>query len=99
MGGMINGLNKINSLNPKRLIVFAVGSTPKEKVNINDIINVNNLENTPIFYYEGGMNPPKMGFVGRMIVKLVTKEKPTFKDNTDKKEIKEIIKLVKEITK
>ena len=31
MGGMIMGLNKIKKLNPKKIIVFAVGSTKKEE--------------------------------------------------------------------
>ena len=97
MGGMINGFNKIKNLKPKRLIVFAVGYTPKEKVNISQIINVNNLGDIPFFYYQGGMNPKKMGFIGRTIVKMVTKEKPIFKDTTNKENINDLVIMAKKI--
>ena len=94
-GGMIMGLDKIKKLNPKKLIVFGVGYTPKDKVNIEDMTKLNNLGNTPLFYYEGGTNPKKMGFIGRMIVKMVTKEKIEYKDNTSKESINDLIKTVK----
>ena len=97
MGGMISGFSKIKKLSPKKLIVFGVGYTKKEEVNINQIIDTNKLENIPFFYYQGGTNPKKMGFIGRTIVKMVTKEKLTYKDNTNKEEIKSIIKAVKNI--
>lgn len=96
MGGMISGLNKVRKLNPNELVVFGVGYTKKDKVDISKIIESNKLGETPFFYYEGGTNPKKMGFMGRTIVKLVTKEKITFKDNTSKDQIKELIKVVKE---
>ena len=89
--------NKIKSLKPKRLIVFAVGYTPKEKVNISQIANVNNLGDIPFFYYQGGMNPKKMGFIGRTIVKMVTKEKSIFKDATNKENIKDLVIMAKKI--
>ena len=37
MGGKIMGLDKIMKLNPKQLIVFGVGYTPKEDVDIKKI--------------------------------------------------------------
>ena len=94
-GGMIMGLDKIRKLNPKKLVVFGVGYTPKDKVNIEDMAKLNNLGNIPLFYYEGGTNPKKMGFIGRMIVKMVTKEKIEYKDNTSKEAINDLIKTVK----
>ena len=94
-GGMIMGLDKIRKLNPKKLVVFGVGYTPKDKVNIEDMTKLNNLDNIPLFYYEGGTNPKKMGFIGRMIVKMVTKEKVEYKDNTSKESINDLIKTVK----
>ena len=95
MGGMIMGLNKIKKLNPKKIIVFAVGSTKKEEVNLDQIINTNNLSDIPFFYYQGGMNPKKLGFIYRTMVKMVTKEKPTYNDITNNEDIKELIKMVK----
>ena len=41
------------------------------------------------------MNPKKMGFINKMIVKMVTKEKIVYKDNTNKEEIESLIKMVK----
>lgn len=94
MGGVIKGLNKIKKLSPDKLIVFGVGLTPKKDLDTSKMIKDNKLENIPFFYYEGGTNPKKMGFVGRTIVKLVTKKKVLFVDNTNKDDIKELIKKV-----
>ena len=95
MGGLINGLNDIKKLNPKDLIVFLVGATPTKDVDTIKIKGENNIGNTPFFYYQGGFNPQKMGFVGRTMVKMVTKEAPTYQDHTNKEVIRDLIKLVK----
>ena len=94
-GGVISGYNRIISYNPKKLIVFGVGYTPKAKVDLKKMAEENKLGETPLYYFEGGTNPPKMGFVGRKMVEMVTKEKVTYKDNTDKKSIAGLIKDVK----
>lgn len=94
MGGVIKGVKKIKKLGPKKLIVFGVGLTPKKSLNTDKMIKDNKLEDTPFFYFEGGTNPKKMGFFGRTIVKLVTKKKVTYEDNTKKEEIKELILFV-----
>ena len=99
MGGMIMGLGKIRNLNPKKLIVFAVGYTKKEEVDTKQMIEANQLGNTPLFYYRGGMDPKKMGVINKMIVKMVTKEKIVYKDNTNKKDIESLIKMVKDYNK
>ena len=80
MGGMINGLDIINKLNPKKLIIFGVGYTKKEEVDIPKMIEVNKIQDIPFYYFEGGMNPKKMGFIGRTMVKLVTKKKLEYQD-------------------
>ena len=95
MGGMINGLKKIKKLNPKELIVFGVGYTSKKEVDIKKIIESNMLNDIPFFYFEGGTNPKKMGFVGRTIVKMVTKKEVTYVDNTNKDYIVDLINSVK----
>ena len=94
MGGVIKGLEKIKKINPKKLIVFGVGYTSKKEVNIKQMIEDNKLNDIPFFYYEGGTDPEKMGFVGRTMVKLVTKKEVVYKDNTNKKDIKDLIKKV-----
>lgn len=99
MGGMIMGLGKIRNLNPKKLIVFGVGYTSKKDVNIEKMAEVNQLSDTPLFYYQGGMDPKKMGFINKMIVKMVTKEKIVYKDNTNKEDIESLIKMVKDYNK
>lgn len=99
MGGMIMGLGKIRNLNPKKLIVFAVGYTKKEEVDIKQMIETNQLGDVSLFYYQGGMNPKKMGFINKMIVKMVTKEKIVYKDNTNKEDIESLIKMVKDYNK
>ena len=95
LGGLINGFNDIKKLDPKDLIIFAVGSTAVKDVDIKKMINENNVGDIPFFYYHGGFNPQKMGFVGRTMVKMVTKEAPTYQDHTNKEAIKDLIKLVK----
>ena len=99
LGGIINGYSKINSFNPKRLIVFGVGFTPKAKVDLKKMAEENKLGDTPLYYFEGGTNPPKMGFIGRRIVGIVTKEKVTYQDHTDRKAITELLEAVKTLKK
>lgn len=94
MGGMINGLDKIRKLNPKKLIVFGVGYTSKGEVDSKKLIEVNKLGDIPLFYYQWGMNPKKMGFIGRTMVKLVTREALSYEDNTNKEEIDSLVKSV-----
>ena len=95
MGGMIMGLDKIKKLNPKKLIVFAVGYTKKDEVNLKQMKDVNQLNDTPLFYFQGGMNPNKMSFINKIIVRIVTKEKIVYKDNTNKEDIKNLINKAK----
>lgn len=95
MGGMIKGLNKIKKLNPKKLIIFGVGYTSKKEVDLKKIVEDNKLGEIPFYYFEGGINPKKMGFVGRTMVKMVTKKKLSYQDNTNKDEIKDLVKKIK----
>ena len=52
LAGVINGYKKIKKLDPKKLIVFAVGLTPKSDANTNQLVKNNNLGNTPFFYFK-----------------------------------------------
>ena len=94
-GGVISGYKKIKSFAPKQLIVFGVGFTPKAKVDLKKMAEDNKLGDTQLYYFEGGTNPPKMGFVGRKVVEMVTKEKVTYQDNTDRRATAELLKAVK----
>ena len=94
-GGVISGYKKIKSFAPKQLIVFGVGFTPKAKVDLKKMAEDNKLGDAPLYYFEGGTNPPKMGFVGRKVVEMVTKEKVTYQDNADREATAELLKAVK----
>ncbi|MDY3853520.1 MAG: hypothetical protein SO170_00965 [Butyribacter sp.] len=43
------------------------------------------------------MNPEKMGFFSKWIVKMVTKNKPAYEDLTDRAAIKDLVSYVKEL--
>lgn len=94
MGGMVNGLDKIRNFHPKKLIVFGVGFTEKDKADLSQWKEANKLGDAPFYYYEGGTDPKKMGFMGRTMVKLVTKQTPEYVDHTNKEAIKELVKSV-----
>lgn len=112
MANMVNGYNKISVLNLKKVIVFGVGmSVPGEEV-IGKIVEQNKLTKESFFYFEGGYNPKKVGFVKKMMMNMIKKsiekkeEKTaddihmleTFKgaDNTKKEFIKPLINYVLE---
>ena len=112
MANMVNGYNKISQLNLKKVIVFGVGmSVPSEEV-IGKIVEQNKLTKESFFYFEGGYNPKKVGFLKKMMMNMIRKsiekkeEKTaddmhmleTFKgaDNTKKEFIKPLINYVLE---
>lgn len=96
MGGMISGLEEIKKQNPRKLVVFGVGFTVEDNY-INTVKEVNKITDTPAFYFKGGMNPEKMGFFSKWIVKMVTKNKPAYEDLTDRAAIKDLVSYVKEL--
>lgn len=73
MGGMITGLDKIRKMNPKQLVVFAVGATSESDELQNNLKIQNHLEQTPFFYLEGGINFEKMSFFPKMMLKMMGK--------------------------
>lgn len=73
MGNMISGLNKIIKMNPKKLTVFAVGSTPASEEVEKAIRTQNHLEETPFFYFEGGFHFEKLSFPVKMMLKMMKK--------------------------
>lgn len=81
MGNMIMGLDKIKKMNPKNLVVFAVGATPDSHTIREGIKTQNHLEDIPFYYFEGGFRFEQLNFMVRMMLK-------TLKKSTAKKENK-----------
>ena len=77
MGNMIMGLDKIVKMNPKKLYVFAVGSSKEDENVIKTIKEQNKLGDTPTYYFEGGFKFNELGFFKKMVLKMV--KKPTVK--------------------
>lgn len=91
MGGNISGLNKIQSMNPRKLIVFGVGSLPDCEEQRNQLMLQNPLAETPFFYFQGGVCMEKMGFFSKMMLKMAIKSLKKKQNRTNLEE--EIIKL------
>lgn len=73
MGGMIMGLDKIQKMDPKQLVVFAVGASSDSEELRNNLKTQNHLEQTPLFYMEGGIAFEKMSFFPQMMLKTMGK--------------------------
>ena len=112
MANMVSGYNKISELNLKKVVVFGVGmSVPGEEV-IGKFVEQNKLTKENFFYFEGGYNPKKVGFIKKMMMNMIKKSiqkkvdktaedihmLETFKgaDNTKKEYIKPLIDYVLE---
>lgn len=91
MGGMITGLDKMRKMNPKQLVVFAVGATSNSEEVRNNLKNQNHLEQTPFFYFEGGLNFEKMSFFPKMMLKMMQKSVAKKENKTEQE--KEMEKL------
>lgn len=111
MANMVYGYDKIRALNLKNLVVFGVGmSVPSEKVTTT-IAEQNQIPSEHFFYFEGGYNPKKVGFVKKIMMNMIKKsieqkaEKSeedlymleTFKgaDNTNREAIKPLVEYCK----
>ena len=71
MGGMVSGLDKIRNANVRNLVVFGCGmAAPNEEVR-ETVAKQNQLSVKDFFYLEGGYKPEKVGFLGRMMIKMV----------------------------
>ena len=75
-GGQIMGLKEIREITSP-FAVFAVGCSPsnfEEVVNQIKIMNSVGLENqTPFFYFEGGLHFKQLGFYKKFILKAIKK--------------------------
>ena len=73
MANMVYGYDKIKALKLKNVIVFGVGmSIPSEEV-ATKIAAQNEIEQEKLFYFEGGYNPKKVGFLKKMIMNMIKK--------------------------
>ena len=110
MANMVTGYNKIKDLNLKKVVVFGVGmSVPSDTV-AQMIAEKNSIPRESFFYFEGGYDPKKVGFIKKMMMNMIKKsvEKKedktpedihmleTFKgmDNTNKEFIKPLIDIL-----
>ena len=96
MGGMISGLDHLRKLNPKKIVAFGVGFTQTENY-IETVKEANHVEHIPTFYYVGGINPKKLNFFMKFIVRIATKKVPTFEDYSDRDAIKPLVAYVRNI--
>lgn len=91
MGGMITGLDKIQKMNPKKMVVFAVGASTDSEETRNNIIAQNHLEQIPFFYLEGGIAFEKMSFFPKMMLKMMGKSVAKKENKTEQeKEMEKI---------
>ncbi len=113
MGGMIMGLDKLQKAGVDNLVVFATGMSAQCEGIKELILKQNKIETEQFFYFEGGYAPDKVGFLGRLMIKMVTGsvskkevktedelrmlETATGMDRTDKAMISPLLDSVKEI--
>lgn len=74
--GRIEHLEKVKSKLNGKLILFAVGATPasaEKAVNKmwSESLSESEIKSIPHFYMQGGLDYDKMGFLGRIIMKVV----------------------------
>lgn len=73
MANMVYGYDKIKALNLKNVVVFGVGmSVPSEKVAAT-IAEQNQIPSERFFYFEGGYDPKKVGFLKKMMMNMIKK--------------------------
>ncbi len=73
MGNMIMGLKKITALNPKKLTLYAVGSTPYSEELYTTIKTENHIEDRTFYYFVGGFHYDKLKLPVRLMLKMVKK--------------------------
>lgn len=86
MGGMIMGLDKIQKMNPKQLVVFAVGASSDSEEVRENLRTQNHLEQTQLYYFEGGLAFEKMGFFPKMMLKMMGKSVAKKENKTPQEE-------------
>ena len=82
MANMISGLPKLREMRVSPAVVFAVGASPAFEEVVKQMREQNQLGETPFFYFEGGVDFNKLGFVQRMMLKTMKKMTEKKKDMT-----------------
>lgn len=82
MANMISGLPKFREMGVFPAVVFAVGASPAFEEVLAQIREQNQLGETPFFYFEGGVDYGRLGFVQRMMLKMMKKMTEKKKDMT-----------------
>ena len=82
MANMISGLPKLREMGVSPAVVFAVGASPAFEEVIEQIREQNHLGKMPLFYFEGGIDYDRLGFVQRMMLKTMKKMTEKKKDMT-----------------
>ena len=73
MANMVYGYDKIKALKLKNVIVFGVGmSIPSEEVAAKIAVQ-NEIKQENLFYFEGGYDPKKVGFLKKMMMNMIKK--------------------------
>ena len=90
MAGQIKGFKQLKeslaSIPSKKLVVFATGATKMDDEKALTAIRQANFpdgDNTPYFYFTGGLNYEKMGFFGRSMMKMMSSAMAKKKDATE----------------
>lgn len=73
MGNMVFGYDKIKALNLKNLVVFGVGMSVSNEEIEKRIAEQNTISPECFFYFEGGYNPKKLGFLKKMMMNMIKK--------------------------
>lgn len=91
MAGKISGWDKVKirpEMKNKRIIVYAVGAAPMNAQEVLEKIKNDNLteeeqKEISFFYFEGGINYEKMGFLPKLILKTMYKSMKNKKEKTE----------------
>ena len=92
--GRVQDLDKLQKMNVKPSIVFAVGLTEPSAEYDKQLQSANAVGSTPLFYLRGGACYEKLGFMSRMMLKKIS----GFKENvdfSDKRSIEPLIACAK----
>lgn len=84
MGNMIMGLGRMKKMNPKRLVVFAVGASPENEKTGEEIQSANQTGDLPFYYLEGGLRYERLGFVQKMLLRIVRKSRAKKENKTER---------------
>lgn len=83
MANTVAGYAKIKNLGLENLIVFGCGmSLPSDEIR-ESIAKQNEIDKDKFFYFEGGFNPKKVGLMGRLVIKMISKSIQKKEEKTD----------------